>query len=594
MEKQIDNPETILTEGAISTKDIIAPSALEVNANFIRIGGKMARTFFIISYPKFLTANWLSPIVNLDKILDISLFIHPVDTAVVLKNLRKKVAQVESQIMAREEKGQTRDPILEAALRNIEELRDKLSQAQEKLFKFGLYFTLWGDNLEELEKTENEIRTMLEGRLIMTKIATYQQEEGFNSTLPINEDQLQITVPMNTGTISSAFPFVSFDLTSNKGILYGINRHNNSLIIFDRFSLPNYNSIIFAVSGAGKSYTTKLEILRSIMIGSDVMVIDPENEYEYLSETVGGSFFRISLTSKHHINPFDLPKPRQDENPADVLRSNIINLVGLLRIMLGGLTPEEDGLIDRAITETYAARNITVDSDFSDAQPPLMSDLQTVLESMEGGKSLATRLEKYTRGSYAGFLNQPSNVDINNRLVVFSIRDMEEELRPIAMYIVLHFIWNEVRREIKKRILLVDEAWVLMKHEDGASFLFGIAKRGRKYYLGLTTITQDVADFMNSPYGKPIVTNSSMQFLLKQSPATIETVVKTFNLTDEEKFLLLESNVGEGIFFAGLKHVAIKVIASYAEDQIITSDPSQLMNIQKAKEKLAQAEEKVI
>ncbi|MBI2451100.1 MAG: ATP-binding protein [Parcubacteria group bacterium] len=589
-----NNTETILTEGTVSIKDIIAPSALEVNANFIKIGGKIARTFFVISYPKFLTTNWLSPIINLDKILDVSLFFHPVDTAIVLKNLRKKAAQVESQLMAREEKGQTRDPVLEAAIANIEELRDRLSQATEKLFKFGLYFTLWGESLEELEKTENEIRTMLEGRLIMTKTATYQQEEGFNSALPTNDDQLQITMPMNTDTISSAFPFVSFDLTSNKGILYGINRHNNSLIIFDRFSLPNYNSLIFATSGAGKSYTTKLEVLRAMMLGSDVMILDPENEYEYLSQTVGGSFFRISLTSKHHINPFDLPRPRSDENPADVLRSNIINLVGLLRIMLGGLSPEEDGLIDRAITETYAARNITVESDFSNAEPPLMSDLQTVLESLEGGKNLATRLEKYTRGSYAGFLNQPSNVDIGNRLVVFSIRDMEDELRPIAMYIILHFIWNEIRREIKKRILIVDEAWVLMKHEDGASFLFGIAKRGRKYYLGLTIITQDVADLMNSPYGKPIVTNSSMQLLLKQSPATIETVVKTFNLTDEEKFLLLESNVGEGIFFAGLKHAAIKVIASYAEDQIITSDPSQLLAIQKAKEQLVQAEEKVI
>jgi conjugal transfer ATP-binding protein TraC len=582
-------PQEIFEQGELALKDIISPSALEINPSFLRLGEKFSRTIFVFSYPRYLHTNWFSPIINLDRVFDISLFVHPIDTSTVLKDLRKQVARVQSQIMDREEKGLVRDPILDTAYRDLEDLRDKLQQAQERLFNFGLYLTLYADSEEELNKTESQIRTMLESKLVYAKPALFQQEEGFNSALPINNDQLLIHTYLNSASISSTFPFVSFDLTSNRGILYGINRHNNSLILFDRFSLPNANSVTFATSGAGKSYATKLEILRSLMFGVDVMVIDPEREYEFLAETVGGSYFNISLTSQHHINPFDLPPPREDESPGDVLRSNIINIIGLFRIMLGGLTPEEDAVLDRAITETYASRDITADTDFGKATPPLLSDLALVLANTEGGESLATRLKKYTEGTWAGFINQQTNVDVRNRLIVFSVRDMEEELRDVAMYIVLHFIWNTVRAELKKRLLVVEEAWVLMKHEDGASFLYGIAKRARKYYLGLMTITQDVADFMESPYGKPVVTNSSIQLLLKQSSATIQTLVSTFNLTEEEKFLLLESEVGEGIFFAGLKHVAIKVIASYTEDQIITSDPAQLLLIKQAKEEFAEA-----
>ena len=477
-----------------------------------------------------------------------------------------------------------RAPALDTAYRDLEELRDKLQQATEKLFNFALYITIYGDSEVELNKLETAIKSSLEAKLVYMKPALFQQEEGFQSTLPLNQDELLIHNYMNSSPISSTFPFVSFDLTSNKGIMFGVNRHNNSLILFDRFSMPNANSVTFAQSGGGKSYATKLEILRSLMIGTDVVVIDPEREYEYLAETVGGRYFNISLNSPHHINPFDLPPPREDESPADILRSNIINLVGLFRIMLGGLSAEEDAVLDHAITETYASRDITPETNFVTANFPTLSDLALVLANSEGGESLAQRLKKYTEGTWAGFLNQPTNLDIDSKLVVFSVRDMEEELRPVAMYIVLHYIWNLVRAKLKKRLLVVDEAWWLMRHEDGASFLYGIAKRARKYYLGLSTITQDVADFMTSPYGKPIVTNSSIQLLLKQSPATIDTVAQTFNLTEEERFLLLESDVGEGIFFAGLKHVAIKVVASYSEDQVITSDPGQLLLIKKAKE----------
>src|SRR3989344_812584 len=586
--EEIPRLSVLKPKAGVSVKDIIAPSALEVSSDNLRLAKRYCRTIFAFTYPRYLNTNWFSPVINLDRHFDISMYINPIDTSVALKNLRKKVAQVESALVIKEEKGQVRDPILETAYKDLENLRDQLQTAQEKLFQYALYITIYEDEVAELDKTENQIRNMLESRLVYAKTAMYQQEEGFNSTLPLGTDRLQVLNTMNSAPLSTTFPFVSADLTSDKGILYGINRHNNSLILFDRFSLENGNMVIFAKAGSGKSYASKLEILRSLMMGTDVIVIDPKNEYKYLADTVGGAFFRISLTGEHHINPFDLPVPHEDEKPADLLRANIINLVGLLRLMLGSLTAEEDAVIDKALSETYASRDITAESDFSQITPPLMSDLQTILENMEGGANLALRLKKYTEGTFAGFLNMPTNVSADNRLAVFNIRDMEDELRPIAMYVILGYIWRLIRRETKKRILVVDEAWLLMKYEDAASFLYGIAKRCRKYYLGLTTITQDVGDFMNSRYGRPIITNSSLQLLLRQSPATIDLLVQTFNLTEEEKYLLLEAGVGEGLFVAGLKHAAIRTVASYSEDQVITSDPEQLLKIEKAKKELAE------
>ena len=585
-------PEEIYESAKLELQDIIAPSALKIESKSINLGDKIARTFFIISYPRFLSDNWFSPIINLDKVFDISIFIHPIDTSLALRQFQKKVAEVQSQISVREGKGMVRDPVLDTAYQDLEGLRDNLIQAQQKMFDVSIYITVYADNDLELYKVENEIKSILESRLIYIKPALFQQEDGFKSVIPLGNDLLNIHQKLNSEPLSSVFPFVSFDLTSDMGILYGVNRHNSSLVIFDRFSLENYNSVTFAKSGSGKSYATKLEILRSLMFDVDIIVIDPEREYEYLAESVGGRYFNISLSSDHHINPFDLPIPREDESAEDVLRSNIINLVGLFRLMLGGLTPEEDSMVDRAISETYAIKDITPDSDFSNIEPPLLSDFELVLGGMEGSDSVMQRLVKYTKGTWSTFLNRPSNVDINKKFVVFSIRDMEDELKPVAMYIVMHYIWVTIRKNLKKRLLVVDEAWWMMKSEDTASFLYSIAKRGRKYYLGLSTITQDAADFMKSPYGIPIITNSSIQLLLKQSPTTIDALQKTFNLTDEEKYLLLESGIGEGIFFAGLKHVAIKVISSYTEDQIITSDPSQILSIKKAKHDLEEIEEK--
>ena len=580
-------PEEIYRAGVLELRDVIAPAALEVNANYIRLGEKLARTIFVFAFPRFLASNWFAPIINMDKVFDISIFIHPVDTALILRKLQRKVAEVQSQISIRQDKGLVRDPVLDTAFQDLESLRDRLQQAQEKLFSFGIYVTVYGQTEEDLNKIESEIKSMLESRLVYAKSSLFQQKEGLDSVFPMALDVLKVNNYLNSSPASSVFPFVSFDLTSNKGILYGINSHNNSLILFDRFSLENYHSVMFAKAGAGKSYATKLEILRSLMFGTDVIVIDPEREYEYLAEAVDGRYFNISLTSKHHINPFDLPTPREDESPSDVLRSHIINLVGLFRIMLSGLTPEEDSILDRAITETYASRDITPNSDFSKASPPILSDLELVVANMEGGDAIAQRLRKFTKGTWSGFINQPTNVDIYQKFVVFSVRDMEEELRPVAMYLIINHIWSAIRTQIKKRLLIVDEAWWIIRNEQGASFLSGIAKRARKYYLGVATITQDVEDFLSSPYGSTIIKNSSIQILLKQSPASIDVLKQTFNLTDEEKFLLLESDVGEGIFFAGLKHVAIKILASYTEDQLITSDPAQLLAIKKAKAEFA-------
>ncbi len=574
--------------GPLSLPDVIAPAAVNISPRSINVSGRLSRVYFAVSYPRYLNDGWLEPVLNMEREMDVSIVIHPIDTNETLKKFQKKVAEVESQIAEREQKGQVRDPQLDAAYRNLEELRDKLQQAEEKLFNVGLYIALYGETEEDLNKVDSEMRGILDARLVYLKPALFQQEDGFKSVIPTVTDSLLVHSKFNSSPLSSFFPFTSFDLTQDSGILYGINRHNNSLVLFDRFKLPNYNSVTFATSGAGKSYTTKLEILRSLMFGTEVIVIDPEREYEYLAQATGGRYVNISLSSDHHINPFDLPKPLPDENPADVLRSHIIELVGLFKLMLNGLTPEEDAIVDAAIRETYALKDITGETDFSTLPPPLLSDFEMVLAGMEGSESLVQRLSKYTTGTWAGFMNEATNVDIEQRFLVFSIRDMEEELKTIAMYLITNHIWGAVRRNLKKRLLVFDEAWLMLKSEDTGAFLHSMAKRGRKYYLGISTITQDVDDFLKSSFGVPMITNSSIQLLMKQSPTAVDTLQNVFNLTDEEKYMLLESGVGEGIFFVGLKHVAIKVIASYTEDQIITSDPSQLLQIKQAREELSQ------
>ena len=572
----------------IDIADIIAPSLVEVKQNYLILGERFCKSFFIFSYPRYLTTGWLAPIINVNFPMDISMHIHPVESGLILKKLRKKVTEVQAEIEEREEKGLIRDPSLQTAYEDIETLRDELQTARERVFRLGLYINIYGDSEQELRETETFLRSIFESRLIYVKPALMREKQGFISCMPYGIDELMVNTPLNTAPLSSIFPFVSPDLSANEGILYGINLHNNSLVLFDRFTLENSNFVIFAKSGSGKSFFYKLEILRYLIQGVEIMVVDPENEYAYLTEAVGGSFFKVSLNSDNHLNLFDLPTPREDEDPDDVLRSNIINMVGLFRLMLGGLTAQEDAIIDRAITETYAARDITPNSDSTlwKEKIPLLSDFESVLSSMDGTESLVERLKKYTQGSYANFFNSPTDIKMDKGFTVFGLRDMEDELRPMAMFIILRFIWNSIKASTKKRILLIDEAWWIMQSEDGASFLYGICKRARKYWLGVTTITQDVSDFMKSDYGKPIISNSSLQFLLKQSPAAIELVKETFNLADEEKNMLLQCDVGEGIFIAGQKRVALKGLASYTEDQIITSSPEELVKIKEAKKQL--------
>ena len=561
-------------------RDLIAPSSVEINYDNLRVEGNFARTFVVYSYPRYLDTNWMSPLVNFDATMDIAQFIYPIDSAKIMRILSKKVTQMQSAMNINAEKGLIRDPALETAYEDAEQLRTEIQRGQEKFFQLAMYFTVFADELKKIDRISKQLESVLGSKLILTKRSDLRMEHGFNSTSPMCLDELEIFRNMNTGPLSTTFPFTSSDLTSNEGVLYGLNRHNDSLVIFDRFSLPNANSVVFATSGAGKSYAVKLEILRYLMLGVDMIVIDPENEYEELAKTVGGTYLRVSLTSDRRINPFDLPGALKDEElqPGDLLRANIIALHGLLKIMLEGLSPVEEGLIDKALNDVYALKGITMEMvDPSKMPVPTMEDLHALLSNMEGAGDLAQRLEKFTKGTYSGIFNKLTNVDMASGLMVFSIRDLEDSLRPIAMYIILNFIWNRIRSQMKRRLLIVDEAWTMMQHEDSARFLFGLVKRARKYYLGITTITQDVEDFIKSSYGKPIVTNSSMQLLLKQAPASINILQKVFNLTEGEKYMLLNSGVGQGLFFAGLKHVAIQVIASYTEDKIVTTNPEEIL-----------------
>jgi conjugal transfer ATP-binding protein TraC len=590
--KKTEDQESLITlaeertyrEGTVAIRDLIAPSAFRVESNFIQLGDTFLRTMYVITYPRYISVGWSTPILNLNSTVDISMFFYPVKSSIILKQLKKKVGALQAQLSADAEKGAPRDPLRETALRDIEQLRDDLTQGIEHFFQFAFYVTVYANDKKALDQLTEDLENIFGSRLIYTKNVLFQAEQGFTSTVPFGIDELMVAFNMNSSPIASSFPFMSSELTSDDGILYGINRHNNSLILFDRFSLQNANMVVFATSGAGKSYAVKLEVLRSLMMGVDVIVIDPEKEYEHLSEAVGGTYINISLASESKVNPFDLPRPVGEQiSTEDIIRSAVITTKGLLRIMLGKVTPQEDSILDRALLEAYAKKDITSSSDLSRIEPPIMQDLLDVLEGMEGASQLVIKLQKYTEGTFAGLFNAPTNVDVNNRLVIFSVRDLEDELRPMAIYTLVNYIWNIVRSERKKRLLIIDEAWWLMQHEDSAKFMFALVKRCRKYYLGVTTITQDVNDFLNSQYGQAIVTNSALQLLLRQSPAAVDHIQKTFLLTEGEKYLLLEGAVGEGIFFAGLKHAAIKIVASYTEDQLITSDPQQLMQIEQSK-----------
>jgi len=577
--------EQIYRQGVVTLRDVIAPSSIQVEAGFIRIGSRFARTLFVYAYPRSLFTGWLSPIINMDEVIDISLSIEPVESRIVLDNLKKKVGQLEANYSINVEKGKVRDPGLEASISDAEELRDKLQVGEDRFFRLGLYVTIYGNTLEDLEDIVKKIESTFGTSLIYTKPSTIQMEQGFTSTLPLGSDLLQVKRNMDTGAISTSFPFTTANLSNEEGILYGINRHNNGLVLFDRFSLENANMTVFAKSGAGKSFAVKLEALRSLMFGTEVIVIDPENEYRTLCEAVGGSFLHLSLTSDTHVNPFDIPRAVDSEEADNALQANIIMLHGLLRLMMGEMSPAEESDLDIALINTYAQKGITNDPLTHTAEPPVMIDLYNTLNEMGGnGPALAARLRRFTEGTFSGIFSKPSNVTLDNQLVVFNIRDLEDELRPIGMYIVLNYIWNKVKSEKKKRILIVDEAWQMMQYQDSAMFMFSIAKRARKYFLGLTTISQDVEDFLSTRLGRAIVNNSSLQLLLKQNPAAVDIVADTFKLTSEEKKRLSQFPVGEGLFFAGLSHIILRIIASPTEEELITTNPQDLLDAGKIKE----------
>jgi type IV secretory pathway VirB4 component len=591
-QRELLEAEKIYQQGLASIRDLIAPSAMEIRYEMIRVDGLYAQSFYVFSYPRYLDMNWLSPLVNFQVSMDIAQFIYPIDSATIMNVLKRKVTQMQSSIHMDQEKGKIRDPALETALEDAEQLRTEIQRGQEKFFQFALYFTIYSDDEKKIVTVAKQLESLLGGKLVMTKRALLQSEQGFNSTLPLCLDQLFVVRNMNTSPLSTTFPFTSSTLTSDDGVLYGVNRHNDSLVIFDRFALENANSVVFAKSGAGKSYAVKLEVMRLMMFGTDVIIIDPENEYEQLAQTLGGTYLRLSLNSDRRINPFDLSPPVADEvtQPGDILRQNVITLLGLLKVMLGDITPVEEGILDKALIDVYALKGITMDKvDPSGIAPPTMEDLYSLLSTTAGSENHTQRLQKFTSGTYAGLFNKPTNVNLGTGLMVFCIRDLDESLRPIAMYIILNYIWSQIRRELKKRIMVIDEAWSLMQHGDSARFLFGLVKRARKYYLGISTITQDVEDFLKSEFGKPIITNSSMQLLLKQAPAAVDLLAQVFNLTEGEKYILLNSGVGQGLFFAGNKHAAIQVIASYGEDQVVTTNPEQLLAKKKVQEGSEQA-----
>jgi type IV secretory pathway VirB4 component len=583
-------------KGVTALRDFIAPSSIEFSSSYFQIGTRFARTYYVYGYPRQIYTGWLSGLVNIDEVMDMSIYVYPVESQVVLENLRKKVGQLEAGLQIDAEKGRVRDPGKQAAIIDAEEMRDKLQVGEERFFRFGLYFTIYATSMDELEFVSHKIESMLGQQLVYSKPASAQQEQGLNSTIPQFMDQLQIRRNMNTGAISTSFPFTSADLTDDHGILYGINMHNSGLVLFDRFSLENGNSVVFAKSGAGKSFAVKLELLRSLMTGTEVFVLDPENEYQRLCEAVGGAYVKLSLSSPTRINPFDLPQVVDVEEADNALRSNLITLHGLFRLMMGGaqaqmqgnsaqtmpaLNPVEESDLDAALIETYAKAGITNDPLTHTSPPPTISDLYDTLLHMGGtGPQLAQRLRKYTTGTFAGVFSQQSNIDINNPFVVFNIRDLEDELRPVAMYIVLNFIWNKTKSDKKKRILAIDEAWQFMKYEDSASFIFSLAKRARKYNLGITTITQDVEDFMGSRMGRAIVANASMQLLLKQSPSAVDVLADVFKLTSEERKRLSQFPVGQGLFFAGQNHVHIQITPSPSETNLITTNPDEVKTIE--------------
>jgi type IV secretory pathway VirB4 component len=560
----------------MSIQDIIAPIDLEVDFNNLEIGDYFFRTLFVSGYPRFVGPNWLSPIINFEHSLRISTFYYPVDNKTILEKLKKKIGEMEASLYSQMEDRKVVDPSLKVALADAQQLQDSIAEGTEKFFHFSMYITLYAKDKDTLEKISRNVTSTLAAINVTAKPATLQQEQGFISSQPLGLDSMYITRNMDTTSLATTFPFVTSELTMDHGIMYGLNLHNRSLVIFDRFDLENANAVIFAKSGAGKSYFVKLEAVRSLMLGTEILIIDPEREYEDLTKAVNGAYISFSQDKGNKMNPFELSGVKEEGD--DELRMKLLALQGFFKVMLGELSNIESSILDRALILTYREKGITFDPETQTKTPPLLEDLYKVLKGMAETEAhgLARRLEKYIMGSGAGVFNEASNFEINNPFTVFSVRDLQEELKPLAMYLMLDFIWTKIRKERKRRLLIVDEAWYMMQSEDSAKFMYSIAKRARKYYLGLSTITQDVADFLNNDMGKAIISNSSIQMLMMQSPTAVDKLQQVFNLSDGEKNFLLSCDQGQGLFFAGSNHVGIQVLSSVSEHELITSDPRDL------------------
>jgi len=575
---RITNPNLAISQG-VNILDAIAPQTIEEDFDYLKINDVYFRTIFIGGYPRFVSPGWLEPVVNFDSSLDISFYVYPVDGKSVLDDLRRKIAEMEAELSTDIERGKIVDPSTTAKLEDAKSLQEQLVKGIERFYQFSFYITIPANSVEELNHVTKQIESQLGSLLIVSKHALLDMESGFLSTAPFGMDRLNITRNMDTTSVATTFPLTSSELSSDRGVLYGINSQNESFIIFDRFSLENSNMVIFATSGAGKSYFVKLEAVRSLMTGTEVIIIDPESEYKPLAEAVGGEYISFSFNAPAKINPFDLAQIREEgENQ---LGQKILSLHSLLKVIMGQITPTQEALLDRALVMTYRNKGITMDPDTQGKEPPLMEDLYKTLIGMEvpDALDLSARIEKFVRGSFTGIFDKQTNINITNPFTVFSVKDLQDTLRPIAMFIILDYIWTRVKKDLKRRILIAEEAWQMMKYPDTAQFLWSVVKRARKYYLGLTTITQDVEDFLSQDIGKAIVTNSALQVLLKQSPAAIDKIGEVFYLSQGEKNLLLAANVGEGIFFAGPHHAPIRVVASEEENKLITTKPQDVVKV---------------
>lgn len=555
--------EMTLLFGEQDATDVLSYAGLEENIDYLCIDGVYIRTLYISGYPFVASSGWLDSLINFNHDTDISYHVHEVNALHALPKLHRKITELESTKRAMMRAGKIVGSEITDPLESAIELRDKIQRGQEKLFQMSIYVCVRAESLEELNKTTKLLEATMSARLFYSKVARYQQLEALQSILPRGEDQLMQKRNLDSSSAALTFPFMSSELVQESGILYGVNKSNNSLVILDRFSLHNANSIVFAQSGSGKSYTTKVEILRQLMQGTKVLVIDPEREYKCLSETVGGTYIKLSAKSKEKINPFDLATTLHTK--AD-LAEHVQDLTAVIDLMAEGLDKREKAAVDKAILKVYKKAK---------KQQPLLEDLYAELHAL-GQLHLCERLEKYISGSSAEIFNAHTNIELDNRLVIFDIKDMPANLRPIMMLIISNFIQNQVKAKPEKRMLVIDEGWLLLEHEQSARFIAGLVRRARKYYLGVSFISQQADDFLKSDYGRAIASQSALRILMRQDTTTIKTVVNEFNLSEYEQQFLLTCERGDALIIADQHHVAVKVIASDKEHPLITTDPREL------------------